>query len=98
MSIIFIIQFKAKEERLHSFKGMMEEVSVALPRVEGCVTAAVYNSTQNPQCFTLVEAWESEQQHQGHVAVLQEAGVWDDLLTHLECEPCGDYYRALSAV
>ncbi|MEJ2446142.1 MAG: antibiotic biosynthesis monooxygenase [Exilibacterium sp.] len=55
MSTNVIITFNAKPEKLAAFTEILAGVKEDLPKVVGCLSVRIYNDTQDPCLFTLVE-------------------------------------------
>jgi quinol monooxygenase YgiN len=92
MTINFLISFQVKEQELDSFKNILGDVKINLPKVEGCQSVAVLAQLDNPLAFTLVETWESRALHGAHVDALVTGGQWDVIAAHLTADPASAYY------
>ena len=95
MEIKLIITFHARPEKRLAFGALLEQVKQTLPRVKGCKGVRVFNSAADPCVFTLLETWESEEQHRAHIEQVRSSGTWANIATHLAAEPVSGYYREL---
>lgn len=95
MKINVIIKFKAKPEKLDSFRALLKAVKSDLPREHGCHRVLVFSDTKNFNNFTLVESWESELAHKKHIDTVVANGAWDTIVSHLECDPESGYYAEI---
>ncbi len=84
MSTNVIVTYNVKPEALPLFATIVQQVKMTLPLVEGCEGLTVYNSTQTPTIFTLVEKWTSQEAHQAHIKKITDAGMWDQLMALVE--------------
>jgi len=92
MSIIVIVSFETKEEKVFDFSKILENVKTDLPKVEGCLGVNVYQNSSTLNQFTLVETWESKELHQINLDKLAKNGTWDTIASHLSKEPDSDYF------
>lgn len=92
MSVNVIITFVAKKEKIEAFNIIMNSVKTDLPKIEGCRAVTVYRSSTDESKFTLVETWESKEQHQAHLNKLTTDGTWDMIASQLSHEPESDYF------
>jgi len=92
MSIIVIVSFETKEEKVFDFSKILENVKTDLPKVEGCLGVNVYQNSSILNQFTLVETWESKELHQINLDKLAKNGTWDTIASHLSKEPESDYF------
>jgi quinol monooxygenase YgiN len=92
MSITVVVCYETKKEKREEFEKIMNSVKTDLPKVNGCVSASIFQSATNKNRFTLVETWESKELHQNHIDKLSENGTWDLIVSHLAKDPINDYY------
>ena len=92
MATNVIITFKAKPEKLVEFKEILKSVKSDLPTISGCEGVQIFSDIKNPNTFTLVESWSSEEAHKEHIRGVVESGVWEAIASHLECDPESSYY------
>ena len=95
MSINVIVTFQAKPEKFADFAKLLNQAKHTLPDVDGCNGASLFNSRENPCIFTLVEEWESDAQHQAHLANVVSSGAWAHIASHLAADPVSQYYMKL---
>jgi quinol monooxygenase YgiN len=95
MSVNLIISFKVKEEKLQSFKDVMQDVKINLPKVAGCKAVQILNHQDDPLAFTLVEAWDSREIHGAHVKNLIDNGQWEAIAGHLNEPPVSGYFSQI---
>jgi quinol monooxygenase YgiN len=92
MSVNLLINFYAKPERLNAFQELLQGVKTGLPTVEGCRGVRIYHNLDHPLMFTLVETWDSKEQHARHIKDVVDSGQWAQLAEHLSAEPSSSYY------
>jgi len=92
MSVNVIVSFEAKKEKIDEFNKIMSSVKTDLPKVNGCISVNIFNSSTNEYKFTLVETWESKELHQTHIDKLLKDGTWDMIASHLSKDPKSDYF------
>lgn len=92
MPVNLIISFNVKEEKLQSFKDIMNDVKINLPKVSGCQTVRILNRLEDPLAFTLVETWDSREMHGAHVEQMISSGQWEVVAGHLSSEPVSGYF------
>lgn len=92
MPVNLIISFNVKEEKLQSFKNIMNDVKINLPKVGGCQTVRILNHLEDPLAFTLVETWESREMHGTHVDQMISSGQWEVIVGHLSGAPVSGYF------
>ena len=85
-------EIRAKKEKIEAFNIIMNSVKTDLPKIEGCRAVTVYRSSTDESKFTLVETWESKEQHQAHLNKLTTDGTWDMIASQLSHEPESDYF------
>ena len=95
MSTNVIITFKSKPEKLAAFTEILGGVKAGLPKVDGCIAVSIFNDTQDPCVFTLVETWQSEAAHKKHIEGVVSSGGWSHIASHLACDPSSSYFKAL---
>ncbi|MDF3013526.1 MAG: hypothetical protein K0Q78_1730 [Cellvibrio sp.] len=95
MSISLVIGFTVKNDRLTSFKKIMTDVKINLPKVKGCKKVTIFNREENPLEFKLVEKWDSKALHESHVEGLIASGQWNLLVEHLQEPPVSGYYSEI---
>ncbi len=91
----FIIHFHAAEAKLSEFQGAMQQLGTELPKVAGCTAVAVYQDRDDSSRFTVVESWNSADEHQRHVESLLADGTWNQLASLLRSEPSSNYFNPL---
>jgi quinol monooxygenase YgiN len=91
----FIIHFHASEAKLSEFQEAMQQLGTELPKVNGCTAAAVYQDRDNNSRFTVVESWDSADEHQQHIETLVADGTWNQLAGLLRSEPSSSYFNPL---
>lgn len=95
MSVNLVISFKVKEEKLESFRNVMQDVKINLPKVDGCRDVKILNHLEDPLAFTLVEAWDSQEIHGAHVQRLIDSGQWTAIAEHLSSAPVSGYFSQI---
>lgn len=95
MDVHMIINFTAKPEARDALAALLAQARRELPRVPGCKAVRAFNGAADSCSFTLVETWESEAQHQAHVAKLVSSGAWDQISRHLARPPSSGYFHTL---
>lgn len=95
MSINVIVTFEATPEKASELANLLNQAKRTLPEVEGCKGVSLFNSRKNPCMFTLVEEWESDRQHQAHIANVVSSGAWAHIASHLAADPVSDYHLEL---
>jgi quinol monooxygenase YgiN len=95
MSVNLVISFKVKDDKLQSFKNIMNDVKTNLPDVQGCQNVKILNNTENPLQFTLVERWDSKEIHGSYVEGLVSSGKWNFIAEHLQEDPVSGYYSEI---
>ncbi|ARU55685.1 MAG: antibiotic biosynthesis monooxygenase [Pseudomonadales bacterium] len=88
-----IITFNVKEDKLASFRQIMDDVKINLPSVEGCDTVTIYNDAEDPKVFTLVETWNSREAHKKHIDGVVASGTWETIAQHLQSDPVSSYFQ-----
>ena len=92
-SIQLIITFRAKEDHLNRFAEIMDGVATDMLSEPGFQAATVYQNTDNPLEFVLVETWTSRSKHEEHFDRIVESGDWPRILEMLSSEPLMGYYE-----
>lgn len=92
MPVNLIISFTVKNEKLQSFKNIMDDVKERLPNMDGCQGVKILNHLENPVEFTLLEKWDSKEIHSLYVAELISSGQWSHIAEHLQKDPVSGYY------
>ncbi|WPN58968.1 putative quinol monooxygenase [Pseudomonas sp. P9_31] len=92
MSVNLVISFNVKEEKLQSFKDIMNDVKINLPKVDGCQMVKILNYLEDPLAFTLVEVWDSREIHGTHVDQMVSSGQWKVIVEHLSSAPVSGYF------
>ena len=95
MSIVVIVSFESKEDKVNDFVKILEGVKTELPKVNGCIGVNVFHSASMTNKFTLVETWESKELHQANLDNLSKDGTWDTIASHLSKDPSSDYFTQL---
>lgn len=95
MSVNLVISFKVKDEKLQSFRSIMDDVKENLPSVQGCQTVKILNNTENPLQFTLVERWDSKEIHGNYIKGMVSSGKWSVIAEHLQEDPVSGYYSEI---
>ena len=90
-----IISFEAKPECSEEFQTVMHETRAGLPKVEGCRSVSIYREEGNTLRYTIVETWQSQEDHQAHVASMIQSGTWDGILKMLSKPPVSAYFTML---
>lgn len=93
MSLHFIISFQVQQQKRQAFEDLLHQVKTDLPKVEGCTGVTILSNLEDPTHFTLVETWESREQHQANSQKLAASGDWDYILGLLDEEPSGIHYK-----
>lgn len=92
MSVNLVISFNVKEEKLQSFKDIMNDVKINLPKLDGCQAVRILNHLEDPLAFTLVETWDSREMHGIHVDKMISSGQWGVIVEHLSSAPVSGYF------
>lgn len=95
MNIIVIVNFEVKSESLNDFVDILEGVKRNLPSVKGCINVSVFQSVVTAYKFTLLETWQSKEQHQANLEELSKNGTWEKIERHLSRPPLSDYVSEL---
>lgn len=95
MSVNVIVTFNAKKEKLNEFIAILKNVKKDLPSVNGCNGVKIYNDSNSPLTFTLVESWSSKDLHKKHITSLIDSGAWNSISEHLQTEPTSSYFSEL---
>ena len=67
MSVHLIVSFVVRQERLASFRTLLDGVKRDLPNVPGCVAVRVFNESDRQHIFVVVEHWQSQEHHRAHL-------------------------------
>jgi quinol monooxygenase YgiN len=92
MSVQLIITLEVAAGKLPAFMQIMRQVKSSLPQVPGCQSVRIFNGATDEHVFVLVETWESAEAHRTHINDVIESGGWDQLRSHLACDPVSGYY------
>ena len=95
MSIKCIIHFNVKNEMKSGFFNIMNNVKSELPLVNGCLGVNIHNSIENPNLYTLVETWETREQHEQHIKNLFDSGQWETINQLLVTDPISGYFNTI---
>jgi quinol monooxygenase YgiN len=95
MSIQLIITFTAEPSKQAAFADILAQIKTSLPKVQGCKGVRVFNDIQNPNVFTLVETWDSQEQHKAHIDQVMASGAWTHIASHLTGDPVSSYYQEM---
>lgn len=95
MKVNVVITFNVKENKLESFKRIMNDVKINLPTVDGCDSVQIFNDNENPAVFTLVEEWSSKELHKNHLNGVVESGDWTHISQHLTADPISSYFTQI---
>ena len=92
MSLQLLIHFKVKEDKLDSFKDLMNKTKEELPKAPGCHGLTILNSEENPCHFVLIETWIAKDLHDAYFEQMEKSGIWKYITSHLEQEPTTEYF------
>ena len=92
MSVHLIVSFVVRQQRLASFRTLLDGVKRDLPKVPGCVAVRVFNQSDRQHIFVVVEHWQSQEHHRAHLEHLVHSGGWEHISSHLEAAPVSTYY------
>jgi quinol monooxygenase YgiN len=95
MQVNVIITFNVKPDKLDSFLGIMGGVKSNQPNIKGWSSVKIYNDIEKPTIFTLIELWDSKEQHQRHLDGVVESGDWENISSHLISDPVSSYFKRL---
>lgn len=90
-----IIRFNVKQEKLLSFRNIMDDVKTQLAKIPGCNSVNIFNDTENIAEFVLIEDWDSKEEHAAHVQNLIASGQWQLIAEHLASDPTSSYYKEI---
>lgn len=90
-----IIQFDVAEESLEDFLSIMTNINDGMAGEKGFMTARVYRRIDDSLAFTLVEAWETQEDHEEHFRRINESGDWKSILAMLTKDPEMSYNKKL---
>jgi len=74
-----IVTLTAKPEQKSALKKTLRSIQRELPQVDGCLDVRVLSHADKTGCFTLVEDWSSQSQHEAHIQTLTSNGDWAKL-------------------
>lgn len=66
MSITKQINLKAKSDQVAALLEILKDMAVKSKEEKGCVTYQLYQQTQNPADFCLIETWENSDDLAAH--------------------------------
>lgn len=95
MPVSVVVQFTAAPESRDAFQTVMEGVKTDLPNVPGCLGVTILQHIDEPGSFTLIETWESRDNHQTHVEALVADGTWARIKSLLASAPVSGYFRQI---
>jgi len=95
MSVNLIATLKSKKEKLVVFTEIMEKMKIDLPQTKGCHSIQIFQDDKNPCIFTLLEVWETKEQHKAHMEEFVRLGHWKHLASHLGSEPVSGFFSEL---
>ncbi len=74
-----MVTLRAEPSRRSDLAAALDSVKVELPAVDGCCAVRVLEHADDETSFTLIEDWQSKEQHAAHVDNLVESGAWAQL-------------------
>jgi quinol monooxygenase YgiN len=90
-----ILTFRAEPARLSEFSALMRQLKAQALAAPGCAGVRLFQGTDDPTFFSLIEEWESEDQNSAHLTRLIENGDWSRLSGMLVEEPGHRYCAEL---
>lgn len=90
-----VIQFEAKGEYLPEFLNIIENIEIDMANEPGFQSAVVYQDIDDPNRFTLIEAWQSRDAHAAHFDRIVASGDWKYILSLQQNPPVMGYARNL---
>ena len=90
MSVLVLLEAKAKRENVSELSGALAELFPGTRAYDGCIDIMAYLNDDG-QTFVFVENWESKAQYEKYLAWRTETGVMAKLASLLE-EPASIRY------
>jgi quinol monooxygenase YgiN len=90
-----VTKFRADPARIEDLTLLLRDLRLQLQHTLGCQGARLFQETDDPTAFTLVECWESEEPHRDNLSDLIESDIWSSIAKLLSEEPEHRYYAEL---
>ena len=90
-----LIRFEAKQEHLAEFAAIMRTVERDMAAEPGFESAVVYQDSDDPRVFMLVEVWQSRRSHEAHFERIVASGDWANILAMLRSDPVMGYFDVM---
>ncbi len=97
MAVTVTFGLKIKLDRLDEFKQVMKEILPDTRVFSGCRYVHVLEDQDSPGSITLLEEWDSKEDHIKYVAWRTEIGTVEALGGFVEAEPATTYYDKVDA-
>ncbi|NLR76166.1 putative quinol monooxygenase [Leeia aquatica] len=87
MSAHLLIHFNAQAEHYPALLQLLTEASQTLPGQGGCAHFQLFRSLEHPHALTVLEQWQSREDHAAHFARLEASGGWAHVQSLLAAAP-----------
>lgn len=91
MSITRIGEFQAKQESIDEMRDFLISIMPGIKSSQGCESVHLYQSSNDPTKFTMIEVWESVESHQASVKNIPPEKL-AEIRPLLASPPSGHYY------
>ncbi len=95
MSINAVVILSTHEDNSESFKEIMKNSKQKLLASDGCISVQMFQDSDDPNTFVLIEEWESQEKHRAYFGELIKSGEWEKMSSHLASEPSSRYCSAM---
>ncbi len=96
MSIARIGNFTANPGQIEELKNFLDSIIPMIKSAQGCKSAQLYQSQEDPNRFIMVEIWDSIASHQASVKHIPPEKL-AEMRPLLSSTPHGSYYELVSA-
>ena len=95
MAVTVTFGLQIKLDRLDEFKNVLREILPDTRAFSGCQDVRVIENQDSPGSITLLEGWDSKEDHIKYVTWRTEIGTVETLAGFVEAEPATTYYDTI---
>ena len=95
MGISRISEFTGKPETINELKDFLLSIMPMIKSSQGCESAQLYQSQEDPTRFTMIETWDSIESHRASVNNIPPEKL-AEIRPLLGSAPRGSYYEMVS--
>jgi quinol monooxygenase YgiN len=92
MSIYRIGETQAKPETIEALRDFLISIMPGIKSAQGCESVQLFQSSDDPTKFTMIEMWDSIESHKASVREISPE-LLNQIRPLLGAAPSGSYYR-----